>query len=766
MRFVYRFAANFVVPVLIILCGGNGLAQERGITPRDCVAVKYIEGVWMSWSGKRVAYLVKAPNIAQNRNEYQLYVREVDDRSLSPGALLFTGAEISDLKWLRDDSRIAMLLPGDSGKKLVFLNTITGVLEPSIDTPNNIEEYSIDSTGNTLVYRAAEMGKQRSDVSGPTPEEIASGYRIKFGEKATDGFPMSTLYIRRHETSGTWSAAQALTIENPFTHVRTSLLPFAHGISLSPNGRRLLLSYLSTKVPDEWMNDPVVKRQPATTDSLFEIMVLYDLDNSSTKLAFQSVAPASTPLWSNDSTSFFVNASSPIGSRWEAEDIQDHRASPADGNLFLQNVDSGEVEEVLRNVPDHREPPLFLQEDGDVIVRASSTSIVHLHHLKDSWHESERTKIAQKDEDRFLYLVSNGREILGTHETVSTPRDLFVYDPRQGQARLLTDLNPQLAKIKLAPVEVVHWTTADNLNVNGLLFMPPNYSPGTRYPLVIETKGDDGEFTCDSGFNDDPSFAPQPLATAGIMYLVRTRDETWKYQEEIDKRPKGYPGGIGEAVQQMDIWDSAVDALDKIGMIDPSKVGIIGFSRTGWYVEFDLIHSHIRYAAATVADNVQYSLSDYWLIPWASAEGEQMYGGPPYGDTLANWQKYSISFNLDKIHTPMLMEEMGYGTRDDNQLLIPLNLAVRYEVSRGLARLGKPVEMYFYPDEVHQPEHPKARLASVQRNVDWYRFWLQGYERPTPEDPDQYKRWEHLRELRDADAKTKEPTRGDAVAPN
>jgi hypothetical protein len=38
-----------------------------------------------------------------------------------------------------------------------------------------------------------------------------------------------------------------------------------------------------------------------------------------------------------------------------------------------------------------------------------------------------------------------------------------------------------------------------------------------------------------------------------------------------------------------------------------------------------------------------------------------------------------------------------------------------------------------------------ARIASLQRNVDWFRFWLQDYRRPNPEDPDQYARWELMR---------------------
>ena len=53
--------------------------------------------------------------------------------------------------------------------------------------------------------------------------------------------------------------------------------------------------------------------------------------------------------------------------------------------------------------------------------------------------------------------------------------------------------------------------------------------------------------------------------------------------------------------------------------------------------------------------------------------------------------------------------------------------------------------------ESHQPDHPKARLASLQRNVDWYRFWLLGEERSSPEDTDQYKRWESFREIQKAE---------------
>ena len=61
---------------------------------------------------------------------------------------------------------------------------------------------------------------------------------------------------------------------------------------------------------------------------------------------------------------------------------------------------------------------------------------------------------------------------------------------------------------------------------------------------------------------------------------------------------------------------------------------------------------------------------------------------------------------------------------------------------------------------------PVACLNNLQLNVDWYLFWLQDYERPNAEDPDQYKRWEHIRELRDADAKAAAQSQDNAATPN
>jgi dipeptidyl aminopeptidase/acylaminoacyl peptidase len=232
-----------------------------------------------------------------------------------------------------------------------------------------------------------------------------------------------------------------------------------------------------------------------------------------------------------------------------------------------------------------------------------------------------------------------------------------------------------------------------------------------------------------------------------MMYLIRTEGENNTQQREDAFYPPGYPGQLAEAAFQMDIWDSAINTLSDDGLADPDRVGIIGFSRSGWFTEFILTHSKHSFRAATATDNVQYSMGSYWLLhtDGAMLNSDTVMGGPPYGDTRKTWIDHSISFNLEKIHTPLLMEEMGYGVHDDRPGSIPETLALSYEVFAGLNRLRKPVELYYYPDENHLPDHPRARLASLQRNVDWYRFWLLGTESADPADPGRNERWQRMK---------------------
>ena len=103
-------------------------------------------------------------------------------------------------------------------------------------------------------------------------------------------------------------------------------------------------------------------------------------------------------------------------------------------------------------------------------------------------------------------------------------------------------------------------------------------------------------------------------------------------------------------------------------------------------------------------------------------------------ETPARWHAMSPAYNLDRVSAPILfqMPEQEYMQATD--YLIPM-------IRKNMA------ELYVFPNESHQKFQPKHKLAVYARNVDWFRFWLQGYEDPNPIKKQQYAHW---REMRDA----------------
>src|SRR3984957_6594718 len=85
--------------------------------------------------------------------------------------------------------------------------------------------------------------------------------------------------------------------------------------------------------------------------------------------------------------------------------------------------------------------------------------------------------------------------------------------------------------------------------------------------------------------------------------------------------------------------------------------------------------------------------------------------------------------HADRIHTAILENT------SDTEFLIYLPLY------RSLVDLGKPVELYIYPQELHVRNQPRHRLEVYERNLDWFRFWLKGEESSDPNKDEQYQGW-------------------------
>jgi hypothetical protein len=303
---------------------------------------------------------------------------------------------------------------------------------------------------------------------------------------------------------------------------------------------------------------------------------------------------------------------------------------------------------------------------------------------------------------------------------------IYATNGRTGKRTLLLNLNPQFAELALARVEEVSWQASDGKEVSGGLYWPVDYQPGHRYPLVIQSHGfNPNKFAIDGPWSS--AFAAQPLASAGFFVLQMG---FWK------------DGSLGKVVNtpqegplERSAFEGAIDYLDRRGLADLGRIGIVGFSRTVFTVADTLTKSKYHFAAAILCDGMDGGYFQYISYPSFWNEFEGLMGGPPFGRSLHEWLERSPGFNLDKVSTPVRLVALG-----------PASLLEGWEWFSGLSRLGKPVEFIYLPDAAHLIVKPWERAVAQQGLVDWFQFWLRGEEDADPSKQQQYARWRDLRE--------------------
>lgn len=308
------------------------------------------------------------------------------------------------------------------------------------------------------------------------------------------------------------------------------------------------------------------------------------------------------------------------------------------------------------------------------------------------------------------------------NEGLNSPPKLFV--STETVRRLLWNPNPSLKSIALAPVEIFKWKTPSGRSWEGGLYYPLHYRIGTKYPLVIQTHGfDDTKFSPDGRFSTGN--AAQSLAGAD-MFVLQINDITTCYTQ-------------GEEICAVDGYDAAVKELSGRGLIDPQKVGIEGFSWTCLWVTRAIVFGQTSYRAASITDGIIQSYMTYLVNldndgRWPElADG--MYG-PPFGVNLQKWTRESPIFNLDRTHAAL--QVVGLGQQSALAMWEPYAI---------LRRLNRPADFLMLKTSEHLLTNPRARLASQEGVLDWFRFWLQGYVDPDPAKREQYARWEKLCEL-------------------
>jgi hypothetical protein len=327
-------------------------------------------------------------------------------------------------------------------------------------------------------------------------------------------------------------------------------------------------------------------------------------------------------------------------------------------------------------------------------------------------------------------------------EGPNAPPILQAIDRASGAKVTALDLNPGLTgRFALGKVGFVGWKDASGRNWEGRIFYPVGYRAGRRYPLVIQTHnwgrresftlyGRGGGSTLALGPGESIYLA-QPLAGRGVAVLqIGPRPASWSSSDDRSDEARDVMLGI----------TSAVDYLDSEELIDRGRVGIMGFSRSGWHVEYALAFAEFPFAAAIVCDNIDSGYFEAGMQGWIDQERRN--GTEPFGAGLKGWLENAPALNAEHISAPLLM-------------MITNSFAGRsgpvvqgWEMFSRLRYLSKPVEFFVAPmieRGSHNLHNPHQLLTVRERAMDWWLFWLKDEVDPAESKREQYASWRELK---------------------
>jgi dipeptidyl aminopeptidase/acylaminoacyl peptidase len=272
--------------------------------------------------------------------------------------------------------------------------------------------------------------------------------------------------------------------------------------------------------------------------------------------------------------------------------------------------------------------------------------------------------------------------------------------------RPLTHLGDQLQSVTKSTRELFHWTAPDGTPLEGILIKPPAFDPSKTYPLLVV-------------LHPGPVAVDRPSLAPDRNYPL----ELFAAQGAIIFRPN-YRGsaGYGEkfraaAVRNLGILDaqdvSGIDALTALGLVDPARIGAMGWSQGGFLAAFLGVTTR-RFKAVSVGAAIS-DWSTYAAHTDIPSFTRQYLKATPQQDP-AIYRKLSPLTYVDTATTPTLLQ---HGDRDPRVPL--LNSSQLYH---ALKARNVPAKLIVYPGFGHSIDKPKEQLDVMNQNYSWFIQWL------------------------------------------
>ena len=292
----------------------------------------------------------------------------------------------------------------------------------------------------------------------------------------------------------------------------------------------------------------------------------------------------------------------------------------------------------------------------------------------------------------FAVLASTAKEVAEVHAL------------ENGRLRQLSRQNDAWFK-EILPGITEDFTSIskDGTEVHGLIVKPPSFEAGRKYPTLLRIHGGPNGQDAHSFSFERELFAAHGYVVVAVNYRG-SNGRGSAFQKAIYA-----DWGNKEVVDLL----GAMDHVQKIGLADPERLGIGGWSYGGILTNYT-IATDGRFKAATSGAGSSNQISMYGTDMYIQQYEQEI--GPPWKNPDV-WMKISYPFfKADRIRTPTLFL---CGEKDFNVPLLGSE-----QMYQALRSLGVDSQLVIYPNQYHGITTPSYKKDRLERYLAWYEKYL------------------------------------------
>jgi dipeptidyl aminopeptidase/acylaminoacyl peptidase len=633
------------------------------LTPHKVAAIRSVTSARMSPDGTRIAYTLSVPRkpLVDDDGESWVELHVVDVASGQSRPYVTGKANVSVVRWTPDGRSLAFLQKrvDDKFTSLYVIALDGGEARLAEALEESISSYDLHPDGKRVVVVATE------------PEDPE---RKKLRDK---GFAQE-IYEEDVRAAKPW-------VGNLFDEAKPAKLAVeghVSGVYWSPVDDRIALAV----APSPLVDDDYVRKRVRIVDL-----------QGKTLAQVENPGKLGEIRWSPDGKRVALIA---------AGGIHD----PSDARLMLAPSTGGAPAEVLPGIEGDAAACAWQSVDWIVCVMNRGVQ-VSLDRISPA---GESTALVATGGPILTSISLSADGLRGAFVANSPTHPPEVYAMAQGESapRRLTDSNPWLAGIRLAPQEVVRFKARDGLELEGVLVRPLDEKKGQRYPLILYVHGGP-ESHHSNGWLTNYGDPAQTAAARGFAVMHTNYRGSTGRGTAFARLSQADAAG-----KEFDDLIDAVDHLIEIGLVDKERVAVTGGSYGGYATAWLSTRYSDRIAAGVMFVGISNVISKVGTTDIPDEEFHVHALHRPWEDWMEMLERSPI-YHAGQSQTPLLILH----GKDDPRV----HPGQSRELYRHLKLRSKaPVRLVLYPGEGHGNRKAAARLDYNLRMQQWIEHYLMG----------------------------------------